>query len=217
MKMDFSKDELAMVYQYAAGTKEDTLAGLKEIVPVIRDRQTREIVEITIRKLDAIPEPECRRFIADTKQRFIQKRDNSIRRRLAEAKAQARLSLIRSSGLSRSGTIPSGAGLPKPRHRRGRKSHIPREKSQTGNGHNRFQSRSPWTAPLKEGAIIHHPEVGALRSPKAPRRRAVIIRSHGQLQIKQGTLRFPCAGCRQLPFCRLAIWRHLFNFDIIYA
>lgn len=90
MKMNFSKDELAMVYQYAAGTKEETLAGLKEIVPVIRDRQTREIVESTIRKLDAIPEPECRRFIADTKQRFIQKRDNSIRRRLAEAKAQAR-------------------------------------------------------------------------------------------------------------------------------
>ena len=40
MKMNFSKDELAMVYQYAAGTKEETLAGLKEIVPVIRDRQT---------------------------------------------------------------------------------------------------------------------------------------------------------------------------------
>ena len=59
MKMNFSKDELAMVYQYAAGTKEDTLAGLKEIVPVIRDRQTRDIVENTIRKLDAIPEPEC--------------------------------------------------------------------------------------------------------------------------------------------------------------
>ena len=37
MKMNFSKDELAMVYQYAAGTKEDTLAGLKEIVPVIRE------------------------------------------------------------------------------------------------------------------------------------------------------------------------------------
>lgn len=90
MKMDFSKDELAMVYQYAAGTKDDTLAGLKEIVPVIRDRQTREIVESTIRKLDAIPEPECRRFIADTKQHFIQKRDNSIRRRLAEARAQTR-------------------------------------------------------------------------------------------------------------------------------
>ena len=60
-----------------------------------------------------------------------------------------------------------------------------------------------------KGAIIHHPEVGALRSPKAPRRRAVIFRSHGLLQIKQGTLRFPCAGCRQLPFCGLAIWGHL--------
>ena len=62
---------------------------------------------------------------------------------------------------------------------------------------------------LIKGAIIHHPEVGALRSPKAPRRRAVIFRSHGLLQIKQGTLRFPCAGCRQLPFCGLAIWGHL--------
>jgi len=61
-----------------------------QIVPVIRNWQTREIVESTIRKLDAIPEPECRRFIADTKQRFIQKRGNSIQRRLAEAKAQAR-------------------------------------------------------------------------------------------------------------------------------
>ena len=121
MKMNFSKDELAMVYQYAAGTKEETLAGLKEIVPVIRDRQTREIVESTIRKLDAIPEPECRRFIADTRQR------------------------------------------------RGRKSHIPREKSQTGNGHNRFQSRSPWTAPLKEGATIHRSSrcVASCRKPLA--------------------------------------------------
>ena len=27
MKMNFAKDELAMVYQYAAGTKEETLAG----------------------------------------------------------------------------------------------------------------------------------------------------------------------------------------------
>lgn len=48
-----------------------------------------------------------------------------------------------------------------------------------------------------------------MRSPKAPRRRAVIFRSHGLLQIIQGTLRFPCAGCRQLPFCGLAIWGHL--------
>lgn len=48
-----------------------------------------------------------------------------------------------------------------------------------------------------------------MRSPKAPRRRAVIFRSHGLLQIIQGTLRFPCAGCRQLPFCGLAARKHL--------
>ena len=45
MNVKFSKDELAMVYQYAAATKQETLAGLREIVPVIRDRQAREIVE----------------------------------------------------------------------------------------------------------------------------------------------------------------------------
>lgn len=42
MNVKFSKDELAMVYQYAAATKQETLAGLREIVPVIRDRQARE-------------------------------------------------------------------------------------------------------------------------------------------------------------------------------
>ena len=41
MNVKFSKDELAMVYQYAADTKQETLAGLREIVPVIRDRQAR--------------------------------------------------------------------------------------------------------------------------------------------------------------------------------
>ena len=124
MKMNFSKDELAMVYQYAAGTKEDTLAGLKEIVPVIRDRRQGILWRIPSESWTP-----------------------------SRSRSAAALSLIRSSGLSRIGTIPSGAGLPKPRHRRGRKSHIPREKSQTGNGHNRFQSRNPWTAPLKRAQL----------------------------------------------------------------
>ena len=119
----------------------------------------------------------------------------------SRSRSAAALSLIRSSGLSRSGTIPSGAGLPKPRHRRGQKSHIPRGNSQTGNGHNRFQSRSPWTAPLKEGAIIHHPEVGALRSPKAPRRRAVICASNEPNE-------YACIFTRRMPQqpteCRLS-------------
>ena len=123
----------------------------------------------------------------------------------SRSRSAAALSLIRSSGLSRSGTILSGAGLPKPRHRRGRKSHIPREKSQTGNGHNRFQSRSPWTAPLKEGATIHHLKVVCCALRKAddcPQR-------SGSCQSSQGKLHFPCAGCRQLPLCGLAARKHL--------
>lgn len=55
MNVKFSKDELAMVYQYATDTKQETLAGLREIVPVIRDRQTREIVESTIRTGAGVP------------------------------------------------------------------------------------------------------------------------------------------------------------------
>lgn len=45
--MDFTKSELEMLYQYAAPTKEETLAGLKEIVPILErkdDLLTKMIV-----------------------------------------------------------------------------------------------------------------------------------------------------------------------------
>ena len=88
MNDKFTRSELEMVYQYAAPTKEETLAGLKEIVPVIRDAQTKAVVQNTIKRLEQIPEPECSRFIADTKARFLEQRDLSIRDRLAAARAQ---------------------------------------------------------------------------------------------------------------------------------
>lgn len=84
--MDFIKSELEMLYQYAAPTKEETLAGLKEIVPVLEKKEdllSKVIVENTIRKLEKLAEPECSRFIADNRAAFIEKRDNSIRQRLA--------------------------------------------------------------------------------------------------------------------------------------
>lgn len=88
--MNFTRSELEMICQYAAPTKAETLAGLKEIAPVIKDNLTRVIVENAIGKLQKIPEPECSRFIADTKADFLKERDNSIRRRLAEARAQTK-------------------------------------------------------------------------------------------------------------------------------
>lgn len=84
--MDFTNSELEMLYQYAASTKEETLAGLKEIVPVLEKKEdllSKVIVENTIRKLEKLAEPECSRFIADNQAAFIEKRDNSIRQRLA--------------------------------------------------------------------------------------------------------------------------------------
>ena len=38
--MKFSKSELDIIYQYAAPTKAETLTGMKEIVPVIKDLLT---------------------------------------------------------------------------------------------------------------------------------------------------------------------------------
>ena len=61
--MKFSKSELDIIYQYAAPTKAETLAGMKEIVPVIKDILTKAIVENAIRKLEKIPEPECSQMV----------------------------------------------------------------------------------------------------------------------------------------------------------
>ena len=87
--MNFTRSELEMLYQYAAPTKEETLAGLKEIVPVLEkkdDLLTKMIVENTVRKLEKLAEPECSRFIAENRAAFIAERDKSICKRLAAAK-----------------------------------------------------------------------------------------------------------------------------------
>lgn len=85
--MNFFKSELEMIYQYAAPTKAGTLDGMKEALPTIKDDLTRAIMENTVCKLQKIPEPECSRFIADTREGFLKERDDSIRRQLAAAKA----------------------------------------------------------------------------------------------------------------------------------
>ena len=98
--MTFTRSELEMIYQYAATDRAATVAGLAEIVPVLKDPLTKAIVEKTIDKLEKIPEPECSRFIADTKAHFLEERDNSIRQRLAEAKAQAKEPIMQGHDLT---------------------------------------------------------------------------------------------------------------------
>ena len=98
--MRFTNSELEMIYQYAAPTKAETIGGMKETVPVIKDLLTRVIMENAIEKLQKIPEPECSQFIADNKARFLAGHENSIRRRLAEAKAQTKQPIMQGHDLT---------------------------------------------------------------------------------------------------------------------
>jgi len=96
--VNFSKNELDIISQYAAPTKKETLAGIKETVPVIKDLMTKAIMENAIRKLERIPEPECSQFVAAAKAGVLTERSNSIRQRLVAAKAQE--SIIQGHDLS---------------------------------------------------------------------------------------------------------------------
>ena len=87
--MKFSKSEQEIIYQYAAPTKAETLAGITEAVPVTENLLTKAIMENAIRKLERIVEPECSQFIAATKAQFLAGKVNSIHQQLAVAKAQA--------------------------------------------------------------------------------------------------------------------------------
>ena len=91
--MNFTRSELEMLYQYAAPTKEETLAGLKEIVPVLErkdDLLSKVIVENAIRKLE-------------------------------NWRSRSAAGLLRITGppLSKSGIILSARGLPPPNPGRG--------------------------------------------------------------------------------------------------
>lgn len=88
--MNFTKDELDLVFSYSSDSKEKTLGELREIIPMVKHELIQIIVESTIMKLQAMPENECVQFMADTKKQFIKKRDASIRQRLAHAKKQSK-------------------------------------------------------------------------------------------------------------------------------
>lgn len=92
--MRFTRDELSIIYQYAAPTKNETILGMKEIIPILEkkgNREMKEIVESAVRKLqDAqMPETEYNRLTGDIKATFIAERDNSIKKRLADAEIRA--------------------------------------------------------------------------------------------------------------------------------
>ena len=86
--MTFTRSELEMIYQYAATDRAATVAGLAEIVPVLKDPLTKAIVKTPLTSW-----------------------------RKSRSRSAAALSLISKPVSLKNGTTLSG-GLPKQRHRR---------------------------------------------------------------------------------------------------
>ena len=79
-----------------------------------------------------------------------------------------------------------------------------RERTQAGNGHDCFQSRSPWTAPLKEGATIHHLKVVCCALPGASCGKRMIARSvPAPVNHHRGSYTSPALAAASYPFVDL--------------
>ena len=90
MQIPFNADEINLIYQFGEQSKAETCANLSAILPQIKDSDTRQIVNSTLKKLNALSEKSCAELTATTKRRKLAERDHSIRARLAKAKEQTK-------------------------------------------------------------------------------------------------------------------------------
>ena len=66
----FMPEEIKMLHQFKYGGRKGTISILTDILPVIKDRQTREIVESTAEKIGRLTEDDFRNLAEATKKRF---------------------------------------------------------------------------------------------------------------------------------------------------
>jgi len=92
--MKFTESELRIIYQYSAENREKTLNCLEEIIPSIKEETTKNLIWNTIEKLQKIAEPECSNFITNVKKYFLNKKDNSIHQKLAEARIKSNSAIL---------------------------------------------------------------------------------------------------------------------------
>jgi len=88
MQIPFNADEINLIYQFGEQEKSETCANLSAILPQAKDSDTKQIINSTLKKLNALSEETCAELTATTKRRKITERDHSIRIRLAKAKEQ---------------------------------------------------------------------------------------------------------------------------------
>ena len=86
--MSFNADEINLIYQFREQSKAEMCANLSAILPKIKDRDTRQIVKSTLKKLNALSEETCAELTATIKRRKLIECDHSIKERLAKAKEQ---------------------------------------------------------------------------------------------------------------------------------
>ncbi len=90
MQIPFNADEINLIYQFGEQSKAETCANLSAILPQVKDSDTKQIINSTLKKLNALSEETCAELTATTKRRKITERDHSIRTRLAKAKEQSK-------------------------------------------------------------------------------------------------------------------------------
>ena len=86
----FTPDEIAVIHQFADGSRAGTTAMLRTILPQIKDDQTRQIVEQTAEKMERLPESDCEELITTTKMRMKMENERGIQQRLASMRKQER-------------------------------------------------------------------------------------------------------------------------------
>ena len=87
-RVEFMPEEIKMLHQFKYGGKEGTLSMLTDILPVIKDRQTREIAESTADKISKLSKDDFKNLAEATKKRFEIEMEREIRARNNEVREQ---------------------------------------------------------------------------------------------------------------------------------
>ena len=86
--ISFSVDEQDMLQQFGEQGKEDTRQRLASVIPLVRDRRTKDILINTKKKLGHLSDSDCEMLISYVKRRKSIENSRSIRKKLDKLKVE---------------------------------------------------------------------------------------------------------------------------------
>ena len=92
--MKFTENELKIIYQYSEKNRDETLNRLGEIISEMKEETAKNLIKNTIEKLQKATESEYGNFIINVKKCFLNKKDNSIHQKLAEARIKSNSAVL---------------------------------------------------------------------------------------------------------------------------